>query len=282
MSLFLKLTFLFCIGSLSGWVLEVFYRRFFSDANPERKWINPGLCQGPYLPLYGTGLCVLYLIAMSEKYYLLSNPIANKIMLFLVMSVSMTAIEYILGYLTLTYSHVRLWDYRNEWGNIQGLICPKFSMYWSILGAMYYFLIHPHILESLEWLANNLGFSFGVGLFFGIFSIDFANATNMVMTIKKYASEHDMVVKYEEFKEQIRAHHEARNLKYHFFAPLHTAKPVQEYLYDMKMQVEYKKEQFEAGVIQKKQEIEYELMETREEISNEVIQKVDKFKKKKG
>ena len=46
-----------------AWVLELFFRRFFSTSNPERKWINPGFCTGPYLPIYGSGLCVLYLLA---------------------------------------------------------------------------------------------------------------------------------------------------------------------------------------------------------------------------
>ena len=61
MNTFLKLAFLFYIGSSLGWVLELFFRRFISGNNPERKWINPGFMVGPYVPLYGTGLCILYL-----------------------------------------------------------------------------------------------------------------------------------------------------------------------------------------------------------------------------
>ncbi|MDE7431059.1 MAG: putative ABC transporter permease, partial [Lachnospiraceae bacterium] len=62
-NIFLELAFLFFMGSLSGWGLEVIFRRFFSDANPERKWINPGFLAGPYLPLYGFSLCALFLLA---------------------------------------------------------------------------------------------------------------------------------------------------------------------------------------------------------------------------
>ena len=47
MDIFLTLAFLFFIGSVFGWVLELFFRRFISAANPERKWINPGFCTGP-------------------------------------------------------------------------------------------------------------------------------------------------------------------------------------------------------------------------------------------
>ena len=43
MNLFLTIAFLFFIGSMAGWVIEVVFRRFFSSANPERKWINPGV-----------------------------------------------------------------------------------------------------------------------------------------------------------------------------------------------------------------------------------------------
>lgn len=55
MSLFLTLAFLFSIGAVFGWGLEVLYRRFLSPANPERRWIDPGFCTGPWLPLYGSG-----------------------------------------------------------------------------------------------------------------------------------------------------------------------------------------------------------------------------------
>lgn len=63
MSLFLTLAYLFFIGSVFGWVLELFFRKFFSSANPKHKWINPGFCVGPYVPLYGSGLCILCLMA---------------------------------------------------------------------------------------------------------------------------------------------------------------------------------------------------------------------------
>ena len=59
MELFLTILFLFFLGSTFGWVLELFYRRFFSA----KKWLNPGFLVGPYLPLYGFGLILLYLLA---------------------------------------------------------------------------------------------------------------------------------------------------------------------------------------------------------------------------
>ena len=64
---FLIIVFLFFFGSCAGWVLEVFFRRFFSGANPERKWLNPGFLFGPCVPLYGFGTVVLFVLSEFES-----------------------------------------------------------------------------------------------------------------------------------------------------------------------------------------------------------------------
>lgn len=230
MSLFLTLAFLFFIGSVAGWVMELLFRRFYSSGNPEHKWINPGFCTGPYLPLYGCGLCLLYLIAQLEKFRFVSNPFWNKITLFSAMAVCMTAIEYLAGIMSLKILKVRLWDYSNEKFNIQGIICPKFSLIWALLGALYYFLIHPHILGALNWLSDNLAFSFVIGLFFGIFIIDAAQSVQLVAKLKNYAEENDVVVKYEAIKAHIRSRYDETKLKYNFFRPFRSDIPISEHL----------------------------------------------------
>lgn len=234
MNVFLELAFLFFMGSVSGWGLEVLFRRFISRANPERKWINPGFCTGPYLPLYGFGLCLMYLIASLEKWNFIENPFWNKVTLLVGMAICMTVIEYIAGILALKIMKVRLWDYTHEWGNIQGIICPKFSLIWAVLGAVYYFFIHPHILGAIRWLSQNLAFSFVIGLFFGVFIIDVAHSVQLVTKLKAFAEENDVVVKYETLKANIRRHYETTAQKYHFFRPLHTDRPLSEHLKEMR------------------------------------------------
>lgn len=236
MNLFLVLAFLFFIGSVLGWVLELFYRRYFSSNNPERKWINPGFCVGPYLPLYGSGLCVLFLIASLERLEFIESPVWNKIVLFLVMAVCMTAIEYIAGCVALNVFHVRLWDYSDEWGNLKGIICPKFSFYWAVMGALYYFLIHPRILHALKWLSENLAFSFVVGLFFGFFIVDVVHSAQLVVKLKQFAVENDIVVRYETLKLQIRKRHEQTRRKYHFFTPFRSEWTLMEHLKEFREQ----------------------------------------------
>ena len=241
MNLFLELAFLFFMGSLAGWVLEVLFRRFISSANPERRWINPGFCTGPYIPLYGFGLCLMYLIASLEKRSVIDSPVWNKVVLFAAMAVCMTVIEYIAGILSLKILKVRLWDYTGEWGNIQGIICPKFSLIWAVLGAAYYFLIHPRILSAIHWLSQNMAFSFVIGFFFGVFIIDVAHSAQLAAKLKAFAEENDVVVRYETLKADIRRHYEKTAQKYHFFRPLHTERPLSEHLKEMRNTFEKRK-----------------------------------------
>ena len=235
MSMMLTLAFLFFIGSVLGWVLELLFRNL--TQHPD-KIVNPGFCTGPYLPIYGFGLCALYLLASLEQYSLVPDPFWNKVMLFAAMAVGMTLIEYIAGVFCLKYLKVRLWDYSDLWGNIQGIICPLFSFFWAVLGAMYYFLIHPHILVGLKWLANNLAFSFFIGVFYGVFAIDVIHSAKLVVKLKAFAEDNDVIVRYEALKTHIRQRRERIALKYHFFRPFRSDLPLSQHLLQMQETLE--------------------------------------------
>lgn len=235
MSMLLTLAYLFFVGSVLGWVLELLFRNL--TQHPD-KLVNPGFCTGPYLPIYGFGLCVLYLLASLEKFSLIPDPFWNKAGLFAAMAVGMTAIEYVAGVFCLKFLKVRLWDYSGIWGNVQGIICPLFSFFWAVLGAMYYFLIHPYILGGLAWLANNLAFSFFIGMFFGVFIIDVIYSAQLVAKLKAFAEDNDVIVRYEALKDHIRARREERALKYHFFRPFRTERPLTEHLKEMQETLE--------------------------------------------
>lgn len=235
MSIFLTLAYLFFIGSVCGWVLELLYRNL---TKPHQKWINPGFCTGPYVPLYGFGLCILYLLATLERYSIIKSPFWNKTIIIVTMAVCMTLIEYIAGVICLKILKVRLWDYSKQWGNIQGIICPVFSLAWAVIGAAYDFFVHPHILNALQWLSQNLAFSFFIGMFFGVFLIDVAHSAQIAVKLKQFAEENKVVVAYENIKYHIRNSRQQRALKYHFFFPFKSEHPLHEHLKEMSATLE--------------------------------------------
>ena len=232
MNILLILAYLFFIGSLFGWILELFYRRFLSAANPERKWINPGFCVGPYVPLYGFGLCLLYLFSSWGDRHGAGLSGEKDLILFALMALNLTLIEYLAGVISLKWLKVRLWDYSQEWGNIQGIICPKFSLFWAILGAVYYFGVHARILNALKWLSENLAFSFVIGYFFGVFTLDVIYSANLIAKLKQYAEENQVIVRYENLKAHIRQAHDRAKEKSHFLFPFRSSHTLREHLTD--------------------------------------------------
>lgn len=238
MNLALVLAYLFFIGSVFGWVLELFFRKFFSGSNPEHKWINPGFCVGPYLPLYGSGLCILYLLAAAGERYGLDVSPGGRALLFLGMALSMTLIEYIAGLISVKVFKVRLWNYSDCWGNIQGLICPLFSFLWAVLGALYYFLVHPRILNALVWLSHNLAFSFFIGFFFGVFSVDLVYSANILARLRRFAKENGVIVRYEDLKAHIRSARERASQRVYFFLAFQSDRPLAEHLREARQALE--------------------------------------------
>lgn len=215
----LVLAFLFYMGSMLGWVIEVLFRRFFSDNNPSRKWINPGFLVGPYIPLYGFSLVTLFVFSWIPVGFI-ENRLVQKLLLFALMSLAVTGLEYLAGIIFIKGMNIKLWDYSKEKWNIKGIICPKFTFYWMILSAIYYFLVHPRVLRSLYWLSGHLAFSFFIGFFYGVFCIDFIYSMQVLVKLRKFARENQIELRIEEFKEHLIRKRESLKIRVSFMVPL--------------------------------------------------------------
>ena len=98
---FIILTFLFAVGGTVGWGIEVIYRRFVS----QKHWVNPGFLTGPCLPLYGFSLCILYSMARMESYISANEVWKQKLLLFILMAIAITALEYVVGRVMISVEH---------------------------------------------------------------------------------------------------------------------------------------------------------------------------------
>lgn len=232
-AVFLILTFLFMVGSMLGWVIELFFRRFISNKNPERKWINPGFLVGPCLPLYGFGLVALFVMSLlpyvgrdiNEE-----NTTVQIILTILLMGLVMTLIEYIAGLIFIKGMNIKLWDYSDEPFNLQGIICLRFSIIWTVLAAAYYFFIQPPVLKLVLWFGDNIAFTFIVGMFYGIFSIDLTYSLNIVSKVRQFAKDNDVIVKYEALKREIRNDTDKAKKNWRFLLALNPEKSLHETL----------------------------------------------------
>ena len=183
---------LFVIGSVIGYILEVFYRRIFS----RHKWMNPGFLLGPYLPIYGIGVVILYGISN------ISIPIPYAwlviIIKIIMIGVSMTLIELVIGVICLKGFKIRLWDYSKHKGNVLGVICPLYSFFWLIIGCIYYFLINPFIVDAIIFISDNIIYSFFIGIVIGMMLVDLAYAIHLATRLKKFKAKE--TVRFDEWR----------------------------------------------------------------------------------
>lgn len=194
----LELSFLFFVGSCLGWCVEVLFRRFFSA----KKWINPGFLTGPYLPLYGFGLTFMYGVSFIPVKT--GEVWADYLILIIIAGVLLTALEYLAGIIFIKGMKIKLWDYSSRPGNIQGIICPLFSLLWTAAAAIYIIFIHRFITGLVAWFVAHLGFAFFVGFFFGVFTIDLCHSLNLSVKIRAFAKQHNIVVSFEKLKESVK------------------------------------------------------------------------------
>lgn len=187
---------LFVIGSLLGWGLELFFRRFIS----QKKWMNPGFLMGPYLPIYGFGVTLLY--GVSNINLGIESQIVDILIRILIIGIGMTLIEFVAGLIFIKGFKIKLWDYSNRKGNIMGIICPIFSLAWLVVGSLYYFLLNPVLVQGISWISENLVYTFFVGAVIGAMLVDTAYSVHLASKLKELKELQSL--RFEEFKKEFK------------------------------------------------------------------------------
>ena len=219
MSIFLTCVFVFILGSIVGWIIEIIYRKVMFG-----KLVNPGFLVGPYLPIYGFGLLFITILHIG-----LSHLILHLILIIILMGAIMTLIE-LLGGLFCLSQKVKLWDYSDKWLNYKGIICPLYSAIWIFAGAVYYFFLYDPLMYAINWFNDNISFSYVLGIFSGFLIIDFFYSSKLYIKIRKYAKKNNIIVKYEKLKVHIKEETKMAEEKYFFLFPFRQSRKLIEYL----------------------------------------------------
>lgn len=131
---------MFLIGSFIGFFCENGMKLIFPS-------INSGLLHGPWVPVYGFGICIIIFI---ERFVF--NRIKVKrfykilIMLLLVMLV-VTGLEWAGGVFIKAFFDKTLWDYSKYKFNIGKYIALEVTLVWGLLTLVFVYLVKP-LLEK--------------------------------------------------------------------------------------------------------------------------------------
>lgn len=195
---------LFFLGALGGWIIELFFRRYVS----QKRWVNPGFLVGPIVPLYGFGLVSFYFFANVIPWQNISSiEWLNTLIEVVAAGLFMTVIEYIAGIIFIKGMHIKLWDYSKRPGNIQGIICPLFSLIWLACTAIYVYLCNPLFVSFAEWIASNWFYlTFPMGLFCGVLLVDFGYSMGIASKVRKAIANSKVVASWEKLKVSFKDH----------------------------------------------------------------------------
>ena len=220
--------YLFLIGCIAGFFIEVLFRRYVSV----KKWVNPGFLRGPWIPLYGFGVVLMSIITTSflaifndygihlynpnDNYRIgyASNATVYDLIPILIMGIGMTVLELVAGLIFVKGFKVRLWDYTNDRGNYKGVICPKFSIIWILVSFLFYYGLSPFIyrfaLESINKILTptmgslpNIILILLLGNAYGMMMLDFITSIGLFTKVSQSAKKLGEVFKYELVKRDL-------------------------------------------------------------------------------
>lgn len=149
--------FYFIICSFAGWIIESVYWSFKT-----KKISNSGFLYGPFIPIYGFGALLIYLLSKITGYMALPVQL-------LIYTLTATVLEYFTSLLLEKIFSIKLWDYSNEKFNLDGRICLKFSFFWLLLIIFNIFIFQPFLLGIIAKI--NIQILYFAVLFFTIYLI---------------------------------------------------------------------------------------------------------------
>lgn len=127
---------LFFIFSFAGWCWEVGLHLVQSG-----HLVNRGVLHGPWLPIYGTGGCLVLILLKKFR----DRPILT---FFLTVAVC-GIIEYVTSwYLELIHDGIRWWDYSGYFLNINGRVCAEGLLIFGLGGCLFIYVLAPLIMNE--------------------------------------------------------------------------------------------------------------------------------------
>jgi uncharacterized membrane protein len=170
----------FCVIAFIGWVLESCYRSFVT-----KQWTNAGFLHGPFVPIYG--FAATFILFIDQNWPQAWSPAARWAIFFIMPSL----FEYFVGWLLEKTLKTKLWDYSENFLNINGRVCLKYSLAWAVLIFGGVSFLQPAVLTVIAGISFRTRYLF-TGALLSYLAVDtwqsiavYANFKRMLQTLKE-------------------------------------------------------------------------------------------------
>lgn len=130
---------LFFAYSVVGWLWETIYCSIRA-----RKFQYRGFLAGPYCPVYG--FAVVTILLATDQF---SRTIIG---LFIIGLIVATIFEFFASIILERAFHLKLWDYSQLWGNLDGRVAPAISLFWGIAVVILVKFVQPPMMNLVNWI----------------------------------------------------------------------------------------------------------------------------------
>lgn len=138
---FVKIFWVFVIGSIIGCIVETIVGVVFDKIFK----IRQGLIYGPFIPVYGIGFVIYYIVISNVK---------DLKKVFIISMFLGATIEYCCSLFQEICFGTVSWDYSGMFLNIGGRTCLMFSIFWGIAGVVFVKFLVPKFIKIDEYLSN--------------------------------------------------------------------------------------------------------------------------------
>lgn len=175
--------FFFYFYCFLGWCFESAYVSIKT-----RKLTNRGFMRGPFLPLYGSGATMMFVVSMPFQ--------DNVFLVYLAGCVGATALEFITGVTMEALFDMRYWDYSKNKFNFKGHICLKSTLMWGFCTIMMTEGLHVFVARVVRSLPTQPLRVFTIILTV-VIAVDFALSFKAAIDLR------DVLIKMAKTKEEL-------------------------------------------------------------------------------
>ena len=138
---------LFIIYAFLGYICEVIYVFILT-----KKLTNRGYLYGPLVPIYAFGA---FLIILPLNEFNIGSFIMDKWYLVILYGfLSTTLLEYLTSFIMEKIFHMRWWDYSDKFLNINGRVCLRNSLLFTILVVLVVYVLNPFLNNIVSYIMN--------------------------------------------------------------------------------------------------------------------------------
>ncbi len=154
---FMKLFVLFFIGSVFGCIIETIYAIIKNGSFQ----IRQGLIYGPFIPIYGLGSILFYIILLITK---------KPVNVFVICVVMGGFLEFICSLVQEKVFGSVSWDYSNTFMNFDGRTNLQYSIYWGFIGLLFLKLFP--LVDKIDLLTSNIKWRIAIYILMSFILID--------------------------------------------------------------------------------------------------------------